>query len=132
MSVNGLYVLTQLNRSYLRLTIVFNLGQLVCKMLHAPLEVGSLGLGVHVDLPHQQVGLIPQAGRLTDVGGEQLAHVPEVLLHIGKALLDLLGLVVPIEDDQHTDCTLGIPSFVRRERERERERKREQYSNKPR
>ena len=101
MSVNGLNVLTQLNWSYLSLTIVFNLGQLVCKMLHSPLEVGGLGLGVHVDLPHQQVGLVPQSGRLTDVGGEQLAHVPEVLLHVGEVLLDLLGLVIP-RDDQKT------------------------------
>lgn len=83
--------------SYLRLAVVLDLGQVVSKLLHTLLQLWSFRVCIHAYFSNQDIGLVPESGCFTHVGGEQLAHLSEVFLHVGDVFLDLSRLVVPGE-----------------------------------
>lgn len=80
---------------YLSLAIVLNLSQVVCILLHAPLQVWGFCVCIQTDLTDQEVCLVSQPGAFTDIGSKQLAHVSKMFLHIGDVFLDLSCLAVP-------------------------------------
>lgn len=80
--------------SCLGMAVVLNLGQVVSKLLHSPLEVWSLCVGMNCYLLDQKVPLVSQPGGFASVRRKQLAHLSEVFLHPGDVVLDLLCLVV--------------------------------------
>lgn len=82
--------------THLGLSVVLNFGKLICKILQAVFQVGCLHIRVEAHLSDQQVTLVPQSCRFTYVPCEKLAQLPEVLLHVCDALLDLLGLGVSL------------------------------------
>lgn len=93
--------------SYLGLAVVFNLGQVVGKLLQAHLQVGRFRVCVLVDFSNQDVALVPHSCRFANIGCKHLAQLPEMFLHIGDVLLNLPCLVVPAESKEVKDIAMN-------------------------
>ena len=84
----------------LSLSVVLHHGQVLRQVLEADLDLWVLGVGELKELNDQQVGFVPELGRLAGVGGQQVAEAAQVLLRVVHRLLHAPR--VDVSAHQHT------------------------------